>query len=237
MIFGSYARNEQTPCSDLDLWIVIDKPIPNIESLHINLSDGILCDIWIRHEDELSEIVNRVANGTGSTWDLIATTGRIYYDPQRILSDFQEELNDAISNGVSISFSRIMFQRFKLVHGIISLRNHVTTEDPVYANMMLGVEACSALEAFFLLRGWVFSGSRLALSELKERELDAYVLIVSVLSHEKSVEERIKALENFITQALEPVGGAIQSDNVFALTRSNSSYEESELFHKAEVFF
>ncbi len=234
LVFGSFSRKEELPESDLDSWMVVDYPEVDIESFHITLSDGRRCDLWIRSADDLPEIIRRVKQGTGSTWDLIPASADILYDPDGILQDFKNELNEIIAGGVPFAPGNLMFRRFQIQHGMAALKNHLEKEPESLTKMMIATEAFTWLESYFLFQGWIFTGQRLALRELQEREPEAYGKLQSVFDEQLSLPERVNALESFADLTLRLVGGPIPKDQVFAIGRSGS---QIDLFEMAHSFF
>lgn len=99
LLYGSYARGEQTAQSDIDLLLVIDSQIPLTRALYAGL-DAIADDLG-KIEVHISQLPS-IEGPLSSLWAEVALDGIVLYEKEMALTRVCQQLRRKIASGMYV---------------------------------------------------------------------------------------------------------------------------------------
>lgn len=201
--YGSTAKQEWTPYSDIDLFVIISAPAA-IESLHFFI-DRVPVDLNIRDLD-------RWANGD-FTW--IPLSGlKALWDPDNLFASMTQ---------APISPAAADHSRFGHRHTLMKL-DQWQGADPEAAKLLVAAATNWIMASYFDARQLPFPGIDGAVRFLRQQEPELLAALLAALDHPV---KQVELLRRASELALYPVGGMWRNDEVIAFGWSGPPDPES----------
>jgi predicted nucleotidyltransferase len=190
ILFGSWARGNNRPDSDVDLVVIIQTGFKrtveyrNKQAFEIiyNTVDGAI-NFWMTHGDDCAGL-----------WEI----AKILYDKDGSVKLLQSEAQKIIQNGKKeIDLFQVEQYKFSAEDEIVAIRALKQT-DVATANLVLSKMVLFLTELFFNLRQLWTPAPKQRLTKIQEIMPELHKLLVAFYADDKTLDERIDLAEEIV---------------------------------------
>jgi hypothetical protein len=209
--YGSRLVSDNSPGGDLDLFVIVDGPTGEVESVHLWMGH-IPVDLNVRSMDDLERA------DPLTFIDVALAGGEVVYDRDGTLAPQLGGLARRWGTAhAPLTEHDVAWERFCHAHLLAKVRQRLDI-DPLLAELLMHSGVVWLLPAYFRLRGLPFEGEKRALAWLRAHDADTLAILEAFYAADRP-DERLGCLERLAGVVLAPIGGLWRRDEVLALGR------------------
>jgi hypothetical protein len=205
LLVGSLAYGVPRPHSDIDLFVLIRPAWRQRRTLFV---DGVEVEIFL---NPVQQVRAEFCDTDDPATIAMFAQGRILSDPTGLMKQLVHEAQ-SIWQRPRPAMAPGTYEHFSLRHTCVDLlkdAQDLLEVDEDAAEWVMFAALQSTLNAYYQIqRRWPIR-PKYQLSDLAQHAPDLALLVRRILSSQSSIQERYMALESFIDQVLEPIGGRL----------------------------
>lgn len=195
ILFGSWARGNQRPSSDVDLLVILK----NGYQRSVVTRDGQIFELIYTTKDSALEYYKSHKDNCADLWSV----AKILYDENGSVNDIQTEVKKILSEGKS-SINKLQLEQYIFdTEDQINFSAQLITTDPTTANFILSNKIFVLTGLFFDVKQMWTPAPKQRLQKIKEIKPELYLALAKFYDNKSMFEDKVTFAKEIVTLIFE----------------------------------